>query len=68
MKDFLAFKKWLTLLREKTMCEKRVGQIRPQATSIPQCVKFAVFALGGYDLQSPTISLVFVVESKFTNQ
>ena len=41
---------------------KRVGQIRPQATPIPQCVNFAVFALGGYDLQSPTISLIFVVE------
>ena len=48
---------------------KRVGQIRPQATlPILQCVNFAVFALGGYDLQSPTISLIFVVERNFTNQ
>ena len=65
---FLAYKKG-SFYGDKQGVIKRDGQIRPQATLlIPQCVNFAVFALGGYDLQSPTISLIFVVERKFTNK
>ena len=67
IKHFLAYKKG-SIYGNKQGVMKRVEQIRPQATPIPLCGNFAVFALGGYGLQSPTISLIFVVERKFTNQ
>ena len=67
IKHFLAYKKG-SIYGNKQGVMKRVEQIRPQATPIPLCGNFAVFALGGYGLQSPTISLIFVVERNFTNQ
>ena len=67
MKHFLAYKNWLSLLKQ-TMCDKTRWTNTAAGNTDSAMCEFAVFAWGGYDLQSPTISLIFVVERKWTNQ